>query len=219
MELTSFVALFFIFGFLLCYSCESLTLIIRLAFKSFNKESLGMYYITLVMLGTRIGASLYFPAGAFLVDTGIGYIFIMKIFILSTILIIVVLYIFSKKVNAIIDFISEMLRLDSSLIIDNNTRQLKLIYSVPIFFNALAVIIPLSIATLYPDYRATIIQLGFVVNSIGTVMNVFIIEKYIAESLQSSIELGSLAVKQILTARAIGLLFIVTLIIMFINLT
>lgn len=208
MELTNFAALVFIFGFVLCYTSESLTLIIRLAFKVLDKESLGMFYITMVMLGTRVGASLYFPAGAFLVDSGSNYIFILTIFIISTLLISALFYFMSNKTSFIVKFFSKKFFENDVFIPSNFHNKLKLIHTLPIFFNGLAVVAPLCIATLIPDYRATIIQMGFVINSIGTIMNVFIIEKYIAQSLQSSIELGSSAIKQILRARAIGLLFI-----------
>jgi hypothetical protein len=208
MELTNFAALVFIFGFVLCYTSESLTLIIRLAFKVLDKESLGMFYITMVMLGTRVGASLYFPAGAFLVDSGSNYIFILTIFIISTLLISCLFYFMSNKTSFIVKFFSKKFFENDVFIPSNFYNKLKLIHTLPIFFNGLAVVAPLCIATLFPDYRATIIQMGFVINSIGTIMNVFIIEKHIAQSLQSSIELGSSAIKQILRARAIGLLFI-----------
>jgi hypothetical protein len=212
MEITNLAALFFIFGFALCYSSESFTLIIRLTFKAIDKESLGMFYITMVMLGTRLGASLYFPAGAFLVDSGLDYSFILTIFIISTLFTSVVFYLMSAKTVFIVNKIGMKFSTDKISITPYKSSKLKLVYSLPIFFNGLAVVVPLCIATFFPDYRATIIQMGFVVNSIGTIMNVFIIEKYIAQSLQNSVEFGSTAIKEILKARAIGLLLVVLVI-------
>lgn len=213
MELTDIAMLFFVMGFVVCYSSESFTLITRLAFKAIDKESLGMFYITVVMLGTRVGASLYFPAGAFMVDTGstpkeISLIFIISLLFISALLILMSLY--SEKV------INYFRVRENLSIVERGTQskalKLNILYSVPIFFNSLAVIIPLCVATQFPSYRATIVQLGFIINSVGTVLNVFLIEKYIAKSLQNSLSDGEEAIQRVLLSRALGLFLVIFLV-------
>jgi len=180
----------YIVGYVLTNSFEVMTLHIRLAGSRVGQNAYAAFMVTACMLGNRLGASLLFPSGGFLVDKGYptaGLFNLFSIAAFSACAVLLVLYVFQNHVVILLErlfpeTLKEALpsKLAKSNKLGNGTPISRSVVGATTSINQLGIFLPVLVASLFLDYRATIVQLGFFVNSVGTVINIFFVEKKIA---------------------------------------
>ena len=168
MTILVFAFLGFFCGFVCSFGVDGVTMLIRANAAQRNKFASGTLSVQKIMLINRIGAAIMFMSIGLIVDVGIS--------ITAVTLLISVSFIFLG-----VFFILKFLHVESSLksgqisgVCQNNSH--KLLIGYPYIFNCLGLALPVTSAILYPDFRATLIQSGFLLNSIATLLNVYIIE-------------------------------------------
>ena len=178
------------------YFIDSLSLKIRLTSGLYGRVAIFNHMSMVAMLFNRLAVSLTLPILGFLIDSGWNYESIIKVVTLA-----ILLYIFSNIAllafgQSITNLLVYFLRFYENDVPDLNKKEnyqknypIKLsCFNAPSFFCYSIIILgfflPSILASIFFDYRATIIQLGFSLNVFGTLLNVLVIEKEVSQTIE-----------------------------------
>lgn len=174
-----FAEFMFIFGFVVAFFIDHLPWSFRVAGIALEKFPLSTLRSTQILMVNRFGAAFCFTAAGFLVDAGLSvegfiYYFSLAFGILGVITLLY--YLCWQTVYTLVARIflgtqahrAEVTRVPFSI------RHIVINY--PFIFNILGVSAPIISAAAMPDYRGFLLQLGFIFNSIASVLVVFVLE-------------------------------------------
>lgn len=191
---------------LLAAICAGVGLFVTLAFEIIQifpkvagaivgRNSLGANSALRLLIFNRAGAALFFPSFGFLVDSGWG-------FSALTLLSILALVSFSVFVMSLNVFFDRYLQIFARLFFADGARA-----SISVeelagegdsparlghvdafwfsalagFFGCLGLTLPMLVGSLFPEYRLTLANTGFVFNSVFSVLTVFVIDRRLSE--------------------------------------
>ena len=75
----------YVIGYLLAFGFEAMTLNIRLAGAQLGRNAYAGFLVTACLLGNRLGASLLFPSGGFLLDKAYSTLSFLNLFSVSAV--------------------------------------------------------------------------------------------------------------------------------------
>ncbi|TVZ38653.1 hypothetical protein P886_3027 [Alteromonadaceae bacterium 2753L.S.0a.02] len=199
-------------GFFLALFVESLTLFLRVAGAENGLNAYASYLILLFMLVNRVGASVMFPCSGALTDLGVSIKFVAMVFSLAIILTAAGLSLLILYRKAVVKLLSRIFpdefphRVISPE--NNHPTGIRLVmFSAFIFtFNLLGIVVPVMGAIWFNEYRASIIQTGFLFNSIGTIFNTIYLEKRVAICAERSPKMLLTVVNTIVWGKLLALL-------------
>lgn len=156
--------------------------------------SLATHLTSLSMLGSRVGASLGLLLIGFFIDTGVQYHVLFSVYISFTLLLgltYLVIAIFTESaIGYVVSFINLYYKLDIACAIH---QRIKISWRNPQFdiivvfsVGLLGFLIPSISASIVPDFKATLLQTGFILNSFSTLYFTLIIEKRLVLILNES---------------------------------
>lgn len=174
-----FAQILFVCGFVFAYLIDHITLSLRvvgLRLDAFAKSTLRS---TQIMILNRLGAAIFFTSAGFLVDIGTSTQQFLALFSLASALAgflcliyirswgatskLVAFYVFGAKNNVF-----------NAKVVNFTFRDILLNY--PVLFSLLGIGIPVISASVFPEFRGTLLQIGFLFNTISTLLVVFVIE-------------------------------------------
>ncbi|WP_371396499.1 hypothetical protein [Fretibacter rubidus] len=169
-----------------------------------------------IMVINRLGAVLYFVFVAFAIDTGISPQRLSSFFI-GTIcaLAVVNIGVFSVYFRRFKTELTAEVRSAGRVEHKRQEDLLALCVFAATMLNLLGLTIPLLLSAKFPDYRMTLSNTGFLFNTLFTIINVFIIENYLAKLIDKKddrlhrIVVSILGIRILGQAGAIGLLMLV----------
>ncbi len=215
MNMINLMALAIIFFGALAYFIDSLSLKIRLISGISSNVAIFNHMSLVTMMLNRFAIALLLPILGYLIDIGIDQNFLIKIISAAISIYVVMnlfLILFSFNITV---FISSFLKfygqvpgeIKRDLFDTKNCRPdfpSALFYFLVIF----GFFIPAIIASFFPEWRATIMQLGFTINIFGTLLNVFFIERKVSLAINSGVKKEVIIlIRQILIGRFLGALF------------
>lgn len=168
----------FIFGFIFAFFIDHLPLSFRIVGYKTDAFPVSTLRSTQVMIFNRFGAALFFTSAGFLVDLGVSPKEFSSLFSLSWILLglLTLLYIKSwKTISAFLAVKFSPNKDDFSVNLVGFTIR-DFLTNFPFFFNLLGISAPVILAAFFPDFRGTFLQMGFLFNSIATLLLVFVVE-------------------------------------------
>lgn len=189
---------------------------VRIIASILNQPNLSTHLVTLSMLINRFGAALGLLLIGFMIDTGITvYKFAVTYGVFAIIL--AVVYWMTARYWALgprllTPFIARYYRVKVDLpqFKVEQVSCTELNFDIAIIFSValLGFLLPSILAAGFPDYRATLLQSGFILNSLATLYSALKIEKGLALTLQN----GTNAEKwqaycNFMQARAVGSIF------------
>lgn len=199
------------------YALDSLALIARAQGVISNDYAVFNHLSMVILVGNRVAMSLALPAIGFMIDTGYILSQLAQSYALACLLLSAFYFLYlasPKSLSYPIASAVKMLgwdKLDSSsplfekaeksLVTRTNHKAL-----IAQLFFIFGLCVPSLLAVTYPDFRATLLQTGFFLNSVGTVLNIFFIEKQIARVSRSPEQTSELvgSVRGILQARTLA---------------
>ena len=198
--MVDFLATTAVFFGALAYFIDSLSLKIRLTSGIFGSVAIFNHMSMVAMLFNRLAVSLTLPILGFLIDSGWNYESITKVITLAILLYLfsnLALLVFGQSITkSIVYFLrfykydakNDISLFDKEKIYKSNSPIVFTNFNIPSFFCYFIIILgfflPSVLASIFFDYRATIIQLGFSLNVFGTLINVLIIEKNVSQTIE-----------------------------------
>lgn len=179
--LSSLLVLMLIFAFL----GDLLQYAVRIISSAMNQPNLSTHLVTLTMLINRFGAALALLIIGFMIDIGVSIRDFLSIYILF-VLILGISYLLKAKfpnfgLKLTIAFITRYYAINcgNALSYKAESQVSKVKPSIAIIFSIslLGFLLPSLLASAFPDYRATLLQSGFILNSIATLYSALKIEK------------------------------------------
>lgn len=220
-----FLATIAVFFGATAYFIDSLSLKIRLTSGLFGRIAIFNHMSMVAMLFNRLAVSLTLPILGFLIDSGWNYQSIIKVIVLAIVLYLIsniMLLAFGQSITKLIVYFLRFYRNDvSDITIEKNCSSEEpirpIIFNVPSFLCYSIIILgfflPSVLASIFFEYRATIIQLGFSLNVFGTLLNVLVIEKEVSQTIEErNVDKVLKLSNEILLGRLYGALFAGTLI-------
>lgn len=188
------VLLFFGFGvcLLAMYLMDTLQVLLRALAGLAGVAVLGAHLGSMVMLANRIATSVALLLLGYMVDTGVSALVMVGAFGCLSVLIAIGHVVFIRKrlvlrvlLSACAAFYGRAVALPRMTIAAKALRgRVAWVVSPSVaFVSALGLagfLVPSLAAAKYPDFRATLMQTGFVLNSIATIVNVMVVEKRIS---------------------------------------
>ena len=172
-------SLIFILGYLIAFFIDHLPLSLRSAGKILDVFPLSTLRATQIMMANRLGAVLFFTSSGFLVDIGSTMEDFLLLFSLSWLFLGLLSLIYILLWKSFFVFISKYLLAINEPIAQVKSLNFSLKYTFtnyPFIFNTLGVSIPIISASLFPEFRASLLQIGFAFNSIASLLLIFVIE-------------------------------------------
>jgi hypothetical protein len=170
----------------------------------FNHASMVM------MLGNRIFVAFVMLSLGFFVDSGANSEILISIFLLFTIIYSLVIFLvlrLSRKIPFYLYRLCKIIHdIDLGKIKEFNSEsgRIDMKSAIATFFFIAGISLPSIFATNFIEYRATLMQTGFIFNSIGSFINVMMVEKVLARSKDCS-ETEYL-IKSILKGKILGVI-------------
>ena len=162
------------------------------------------------MVLNRFGAAFFFTSAGFLVDIGVSSERFLVLFSLAWAMVgfLSLLYIRSwrtvYKLAAFYVFGSENGGSDTSVI---KFTFRDVLINFPFIFNLIGISIPVMAASYFPDLRGGLLQIGFVFNSIATLLVVFVVEpKFVGHISNDEAGLADQYHQRLITSKALLLL-------------
>tara|TARA_A100000164_G_C21920439_1_gene780383 strand:- start:1899 stop:2582 length:684 start_codon:yes stop_codon:yes gene_type:complete len=214
MNMIDFLAIAIIFFGAFAYFIDSLSLKIRLISGISSNVAIFNHMSLVSMMLNRFSVALLLPILGYLIDVGVNQNYLIKV-ISSSILVYVImnslLILFSFKITV---FISSFLRFYGQAAgkIQKEIFSIKNYYpdlpsALFYFLIIVGFFLPAIVASFFPEWRATIMQLGFTINVFGTLLNVFFIERKVSLAINSGIKKEVvMLIRQILIGRFLGAL-------------
>jgi hypothetical protein len=174
-----FVQILFVGGFVFAFLIDHIPLTLRVVGLRLDAFAESTLRSTQVMILNRLGAAIFFTSAGFLVDVGTSPQRFLALFSLASALagFLCLMYIrnwgATSKLVAFYVFGSKN-DVYNPKVINFTFRDVLLNY--PLLFSLLGIGIPVISASAFPDFRGTLLQIGFVFNSISTLLVVFVIE-------------------------------------------
>lgn len=188
--MTNLAISLYIIGYLLAFGFEAMTLNIRLAGARLGRNAYAGFLVTACLLGNRLGASLLFPSGGFLLDKAYSTLSFLNLFSVSAVAMSLVYGLIIVNQARVVNQLNRLFPRDDQepeLVVERKDgleeKGQEISRSTVVFttlISQLGIFLPVLVASLVLDYRATIVQLGFLINSIGTIITIFFIERKIA---------------------------------------
>ena len=188
------------------YALDSLALLSRIHGAASNEYAIFNHVSMVILVFNRIVTALVLPLIGFQIDMGIEAWKLSAAYFVSALLmfgIFVLLIVSSPQFLRLIGVIGNKLGwLDISVTTDRNAplhtersqqHGLRIKAAIAQVFFILGFCIPSMAAATFPDFRATLLQFGFVLNSLGTVINIFFVEKDVAAASRANDRTGRLA--------------------------
>ena len=165
---------------------------------------------TQVMVVNRFGAAFFFTSAGFLVDIGLSVGDFLMIFSLTWILLgtSVLLYILNWNMvyKAIAGYFLNINEISSDVKLIKFTFR-NILINYPFIFNIFGILIPIVSAAAFPQYRGMLLQIGFIFNSVASLLLVFIIEpRFMAHVANGEAELADQYHQELITSKALLLL-------------
>ena len=193
-----------------------MTLHIRLAGAQVGRNAYAGFLVTACLLGNRLGASLLFPSGGFLLDKGYSPDGFLKLFsgaaFAMVVVFILIIYNKERVVHSLRRFFPARSNDSDSLVgpfVDRGSKSEQSISKIsrPVvvlttLLNQLGIFLPVFVASFFLDYRATIVQLGFLINSIGTIVTIFYVERILALNAEFSPDDLDKELRKLLSVKA-----------------
>tara|TARA_B100001248_G_C27359384_1_gene445547 strand:+ start:773 stop:1444 length:672 start_codon:yes stop_codon:yes gene_type:complete len=173
------VQLIFIFGFVITFFLDNnITLSLRVIGKKLDAFPEGTLRSTQILLLNRVGAAFFFTSAGFLVDVGLGPREFLILFSISWFLLSILSFLYVKKWVVVSNFLAVYLfkerKAFKKRVISFSFSYLPI--NFPFFFFLVGVSVPVILAAFFPDFRGTLLQLGFLFNGLASMLLVFVIE-------------------------------------------
>jgi hypothetical protein len=176
---------------------EHLSTVFRLLGASEKSFSIGQHLSLIVMLGNRVCSAGLLICLGFVVDGGTSISNLLIVYIFSSVFLSITFVFFAYSNSAILwfySFLRDLLhpQVESSLGPDLYAGlefKIKLDKTI-VFTNFLFIfgfLSPALVASYMPDYRATFMQTGFLLNGIASILTAFTVEKRIARTCQNGL--------------------------------
>lgn len=171
--------IFFVVGFIFAFFVDHLPLSFRVLGFKLELFPISTLRSTQIMILNRFGAAFFFTTSGFLVDTGASVDDILFLFSVAWLTLGVVSFFYIRSWTSVARFLSKIVfgvnESDVKTSIVSVTWRDALV-NYPFFFNLAGISLPVLAASVFPHYRATLMQAGFVFNSVATLLLVFVIE-------------------------------------------
>lgn len=169
----------FIAGFVFAFFIDHLPLSFRVMGYKLNDFPLSTLKSSQIMILNRFGAALFFTSAGFLVDIGTSPKAFLLLFSLSWGFLGLLTLIYIRKWQAVSEFLALKLfnkenAFSTTFVINFSIKDF--LTNFPFFFNLIGISAPVILAAFFPDFRATLLQIGFLFNSIATLLLVLIVE-------------------------------------------
>ena len=188
---------------------------VRIIASVMNWPNLSTHLVTLSMLINRFGAALALLIIGFMIDIGMSIIAFLSIYI-SFVLILGLSYWLKAKfpnffLKVSVPFITKYynITVDNSFGYNSRSYAPKVNPPIAIIFSIalLGFLLPSLFAAAFPNYRATLLQTGFILNSFATLYSALKIEKNLALTMNNGNNDDKwLAYCEFMISRAVGCL-------------
>lgn len=209
------------FGFWLSYTVDSLAIVTR--FSSGISGNFGRYhhFSMVIMLVNRLAVALTMPVLGLLIDMRVNTSSIVILFLCSLGLLTFTFFLIFKcrvlVINNITSLVSRMYKFEivKLFVSESHDTELRIrpniVIVVAIYLPLLGFILPAILASHFSEYRATLIQSGFLLNSVGTILHVIFVEKEIGKIIDSgSVDKIQSMAGELFISRTIGCAFAVS---------
>lgn len=169
----------FILGYLIAFFIDHLPLSLRSVGKLLDLFPLSTLRATQIMMANRFGAVLFFISSGFLVDIGGSTKYFLLLFSVSWLLLGSISFIYILKWRNVFTLISKYMFGVAKPEVNIKTINFSINFTFtnyPFIFNTLGVSIPIISASIFPEFRASLLQIGFAFNSIASLLLIFVIE-------------------------------------------
>lgn len=205
-----------IFMLYLTFLGDLLQYVFRTITSILGHPNLSNHLTSLAMLGSRVGASVGLLIIGFFIDTGVKYYVLFFVYITFTILLgitYMIIAVFTESaISYVLFFINRYYKLQITFEINKHTNvgwknpkiDIMLVFSIGL----LGFLIPSISASLMPEFKATLLQTGFILSSFSTLYFTLVIEKKLVLILNSSSDYEKLkSYKIFMYSRAVGCFF------------
>tara|TARA_B100000900_G_C20578494_1_gene716386 strand:+ start:1353 stop:2042 length:690 start_codon:yes stop_codon:yes gene_type:complete len=174
-----FAQVVFIIGYVVAFFIDHFPWSLRVVGKKLNKFPLSTLRSTQILMVNRFGAAFCFTSAGFLVDAGTTINEFYLYFAITWGLLGTASFVYITNWKIVFKFLANnMLRVT---IVNPDVKNLKFslkytLLNYPFIFNTLGASIPILSASFFPEYRGLLLQLGFVFNSISSILLVFVLE-------------------------------------------
>lgn len=173
------IQVLFVAGFTFAYFIEHIPLSLRITGLNVGDFPLGTLRSSQIMILNRLGASIFFTSAGLLVDLGVSSAKFLALFSITWALLgfLSLMYIQNWRTTSklIIYYIFDNKKTES----DSSVIKFKLkdvLMNYPFLLHLLGASVPVILASFFPDFRGSLLQIGFIFNSIATILVVFVIE-------------------------------------------
>ena len=208
----------YVIGYLLAFGFEAMTLNIRLAGAQLGRNAYAGFLVTACLLGNRLGASLLFPSGGFLLDKAYSTLSFLNLFSVSAVAMSIVYGLIIVNQARVVNLLSGLFPREDQepdVVVErkdglkNQGQEIsRSAVVLTTLIGQLGIFLPVLVASLVLDYRATIVQLGFLINSIGTIITIFFIERKMALHAEFSPDRLGHEMRKLLIVKALVVLML-----------
>ena len=197
-------ATIFFLGFIFSFFVDNFPLSLRVLGHRLDKFPISTLRSTQVMVLNRFGTAFFFASAGFLVDIGFGPGGFLILFSMTMIIsgLLTLLYIRKWKLISMsfLKYVFSSKEILKTRVASFSIKRILINY--PCLFNLIGLSAPIILASLFPDYRGTLLQLGFLFNSISTLLVVFVIEpKFINHISSNDYELADLYHQELIISK------------------
>lgn len=183
-----FAEIVFILGYLVAFFIDHIPWSLRVAGKFLDKFPLSTLRSTQILMINRFGAAFCFTAAGFLVDAGTNINDFFLYFAIAWGLLGFACLIYILQWPKVFKILSVYFLGVSSR--DHHVIKIKfsleyVMVNYPFIFNTLGASIPILSASVFPEYRGLLLQLGFIFNSIASLLLVFVLEPAFMEHISN----------------------------------
>jgi hypothetical protein len=180
----SLVVSIFILTITLAYLGDTLSFVSRLYGAVVDRYAIFTHVGMVVLLANRVAVAFCMPLLGYFVDSQIGISNLIWIYELSLVVLALTMCLIATRIDLAFKallFFGRAFHKDEML---PNVKEIapgKLKIDGPALYTMIfylsGFLLPALVAMMFPDYRATLMQLGFVFNSMGTLINVAVVER------------------------------------------
>ena len=174
-----FAQVVFIAGFMIAFFVDHVPWSLRVAGKLIDKFPLSTLRSTQILMINRFGAAFCFTSAGFLVDIGTGLTSFLLFFAIAWGLLGMASLLYILQWEKVCKLLSVYLMGDETYKFSVKKVNFSLSYillNYPFIFNMLGASLPIFSASVFPEYRGLLLQLGFVFNSVASILLVFVLE-------------------------------------------
>lgn len=187
------VLVILIFLLILTFFGDLLQYQTRVAVSIFGYPNLSTHLVSLSMLINRVGAAGSLLLIGYLIDTGITFERLLEVYWLCSVVITFLYFLIVKFSNFSFKLLKFFIKgyykieIKDTLIFDtiDNKKEVSIDIIIVFFISLCGFFLPSVSAALYPEFRATLLQTGFMLNSFATIYFALKIEKSLALTLNN----------------------------------